>query len=183
MTNSLPYTFDNGHGEVISFHEILPEEAGNRLFFTTCIQPNCGPEMHVHYKQDECYEVIQGIMSFQTPDNQVVNLSAGMSVTFLRNQPHKFWNSGSDELLMCGWMFPANNAPFYLLTLYTAFRGRKKPVPNAFDAAYLIIKYQSEYAWTDLPESVRNVIIPTTYFLGRLLGKYKKFEKSPPPIT
>ena len=182
MTNSLPYTFDNGHGEVISFHEILPEEAGNRLFFTTCIQPNCGPEMHVHYKQDECYEVIQGIMSFQTPGNQVVNLSAGMRVTFLRNQPHKFWNGGEDVLVLDCWIKPANNAVFYLCTLYAATKNQIKPEPNPFDGAFLGTKYQTEYAFPDIPESVTNIIIPITYFVGRLLGKYKKFKNAPKPV-
>ncbi len=182
MKTTLPLTIDNGHGEVIIFKEIIHEPDGDRLQIEGHVKPNCGPVMHVHYKQDEHFHVVQGIMAYQTPGNETAKLTPGQSTTFLCNQPHKFWNAGDDELVVSSWVKPANNAIFYLSTLYAATNGQKTPNPNPFDGAYLIMKYKSEYGLLELPNFVRNVIIPITYFIGQILGKYKKFQGAPTPV-
>lgn len=43
-------------------------------------------------------------------------------------------------------------------------------------------KYKHEYGMPQLPSFVKKVIMPTTYFIGRLLGKYKKFDGAPVPL-
>lgn len=182
MIPSLPFTIDNGHGESIIFKELIREPDGDKLLLEGRVEPNCGLAMHIHYLQDEHFQVVKGTMSFVTPGTQSANLTKGMSITFLRNQPHKFWNGGEDVLVLDCWIKPANNAVFYLCTLYAATKNQIKPEPNPFDGAFLGTKYQTEYAFPDLPESVKNIIIPITYFVGRLLGKYKKFKNAPKPV-
>jgi hypothetical protein len=48
-----------------------------------------------------------------------------------------------------------------------------------FDAAYLLRRYSSEYDMTEIPKFVKKVVIPITYFAGRILGKYKHFKDAP----
>lgn len=182
MKISLPLTIDNGHGEVITFKEILKEEDGDRLLLEGRVQPNCGPVMHVHFKQDEHFKVIQGTMAYQIPGQEAGHLKPGESVTFSRNQPHKFWNAGDEELVIDCWIKPVNNVVFYLSTLYEATKGQKTPQPEPFDGAYLIKRYASEYDIVQMPGFVKKVIIPITYFFGRLLGKYNKFKDAPRPM-
>lgn len=43
-------------------------------------------------------------------------------------------------------------------------------------------KYKHEYDLSELPAFVKKVIMPTTYQIGRLLGKYKKFNGAPEPL-
>jgi hypothetical protein len=138
--------------------------------------------MHVHYQQDEHFHVTQGTMAYQIPGQEVSYLTKGQSTTFLRNTPHKFWNSGEDELILDCWAKPANNAVFYLSTLYAATHGQKAAQPDPFDGAYLNMRYKSEYGIVELPAFVRKIIIPITYSIGRLLGKYKKFKGAPAPV-
>lgn len=84
-------------------------------------------------------------------------------------------------MLSC-WIKPANNAVFYLSTLYAATKGQRNPQPDPFDGAYLIQRYKSEYGLLELPGFVRQVIIPMTYFFGRILGRYRKFKDAPAPL-
>ena len=182
MEIKLPLTIDNGHGEVITFKEIIHEPDGDRLLLEGRVQPGCGPVMHVHYKQDENFKVVKGIMVYQTPGKEPAQLHPGESTTFLRKQPHKFWNGGEEELILDCWIKPANNAVFYLSTLYNATKGQKTPNPEPFDGAFLFRNYDSEYGLLELPAFVKKVIIPTTYFIGKVLGKYKKFKDAPAPV-
>lgn len=179
MNVKLPLTINNGHGEIIIFKEIIPEPDGDKLLIEGRVEPNCGPVMHVHFKQDENFKVLKGTMMYQTPGGQPIKLTKGETATFLRNNPHKFWNGGNDELIVDSWIKPANNAIFYLTTLYNATKEQKNQKPNAFDGAFLIMKYRSEYDILDMPVFVKKVIIPVTYFVGKILGKYKKFEDAP----
>jgi hypothetical protein len=55
--------------------------------------------------------------------------------------------------------------------------------PDLFDAAYLAVRYRSEFEMLAVPPFVRRVIIPIVYALGRALGKYGKFTEAPPPIA
>ena len=52
------------------------------------------------------------------------------------------------------WIKPANNAVFYLSTLYEATNGRKTPAPEPFVGAFLIRRYAGEYGLLELPAFV-----------------------------
>jgi dihydrofolate reductase len=51
-----------------------------------------------------------------------------------------------------------------------------------FDAAYLITRYATEYDLPEIPQFVKKIIIPITYRIGKLLGKYKHFQHAPDPV-
>ncbi|MEN9684536.1 MAG: hypothetical protein RLZZ28_322 [Bacteroidota bacterium] len=179
---NFPITIDNGHGEILCFKELVQENDTDKLIMESRLLPGCGQLMHVHFKQDEHFQIVKGVMSFQTPGNNIIRLTEGMSVSFLRNQPHRFWNSGKEDLVLSSWISPAHNTVFFLSALYASEKPRKKAGPALFDGAYLTMKYKSEYANLSMPESATNLIMPITYFLGKLLGKYRKFNTAPEPV-
>jgi hypothetical protein len=43
-------------------------------------------------------------------------------------------------------------------------------------------RYRKEYDMPELPRFVKSVIIPATYTIGKLSGKYRKFENAPAPL-
>ncbi len=182
MNYQLPLTINNGHGEIITFKEIVREPDGDRLLLEGRVQPGSGPAKHVHFKQDEHFEVVQGEMSYELEDDQAKVLLPGQSATFFRNQPHKFWNSGDKELVVSCWIKPVNNVIFYLSSLYAATAQQKTPNPDPFDGAFLLTKYVSEYDIVEMPTLVRKVIIPLTYYIGKITGKYEKFRDAPEAI-
>ena len=138
--------------------------------------------MHTHFLQDECLKVVKGKMGYQTLGEEEKFAEAGEEILFKRGVPHRFWNAG-DEVLNCvGWVDPPNTLVFYLKSLYAAIDKGKDGRPENFDSAYLMTRYKSEYDVPEIPGFVKKVIIPITFLMGKLTGKYKHFEGAPEPI-
>ena len=54
---------------------------------------------------------------------------------------------------------------------------------SMFDAAWLLDRYRSEFDMLVIPTFVKKMVFPVVLFIGRLLGKFKKFEGAPAPIV
>jgi len=104
------------------------------------------------------------------------------TILFKRGTPHRFWNAGEDVLQCKGWIKPANTIVFYLTSIFSAQNKSGKAQPEAFDGAYLLKRYATEYDLPELPAFVKKVIIPLTYHTGRMMGKYKHFKHAPLPV-
>lgn len=182
MNYTLPHIIENGQGEKITFKEIIQEPDGAKVRIEGRCKLNAGPAMHIHYLQDEGFTILQGRAGCQIAGEEAKYYSEGESVIFKKNIAHKFWNAGSDELIIDAWVKPVNSLIFFLDTLYAAQRNSGSSQPEAFDAAYLLVKYKNEYGMAEMPLPVRKIIIPLTYFFGHLFGKYKKFKNAPKPI-
>ncbi|WP_080236985.1 cupin domain-containing protein [Spirosoma rigui] len=182
MNYTYPYTIENCIGETLIFHELRHEPAGDRLIVENFVTPGSGPPMHVHWQQDECLTVVDGTIGYQLEGGQEQFAGPGETVLFTRGVAHRFWNAGTDILHCTGWINPANSVVFYLSAIFAAQNKAGKAQPEPFDAAYLLTRYASEYAMSEIPGFVRNVVLPLTYQLGRLLGKYAHFSNAPKPL-
>lgn len=182
MEFTLPHTIDSGLGEKIIFKEIIKEPDGDRVIIEGHCDPKSGPTMHVHFKQDEAVTVVKGKMACKIFGQEPVYYSVGQTASFSKNTPHRFWNAGEDELVINGWVKPANSIIFFLTALYESQKKSGSGRPGAFDAAYLMTRYKHEYGLPEVPSFVKSVIMPITYFTGQMLGKYKKFEGAPEPL-
>lgn len=182
MNITYPHTIDNGHGERLTFVELVKEPDGDKLIVEGVCQPNAGPPMHVHFKQDEGFTVTKGKIAYQTLGGEEKVLEEGQSVLFKKGEAHRFWNAGEGEAVLKGYVKPVNTLPFFLSAMYDAQKRGKNGRPDDFDAAYLMTRYKSEYDMLALPGFVKKVIIPITYQIGKLTGKYKKFREAPSPI-
>ncbi|MCB0598469.1 MAG: cupin domain-containing protein [Lewinellaceae bacterium] len=182
MKFELPHTIENVLGEKLIFKSIIQEPDGDKVLAEAFVQPGAGPAMHVHYKQDESFTVIEGKMGYQFQGEKPQYAGPAESVVFKRGKPHRFWNAGQEVLHCEGWLKPANTIVFFLSALYDAQNKSGKGEPELFDGAYLLTRYRSEYGMPEMPGFVRNFIIPTAYFIGKLMGKYQKFEGAPAPV-
>ena len=81
-----------------------------------------------------------------------------------------------------GWVKPANTLVFYLSSIYAAQNKSGSERPETFDAAYLLTRYSKEYDLPEMPKFVKKTILPATYLIGKMLGKYKHFEDAPEPV-
>ena len=68
------------------------------------------------------------------------------------------------------------------LSVYWVLAGNLPAQPEQFDGAYLLKRYASEYDIPGIPRLVKKTVIPLTYFIGKLLGKYKHFKNAPEPV-
>src|SRR5688572_10104831 len=138
--------------------------------------------MHTHWLQDECLTVVKGQIGYQVKGQPVQYANEGESVLFERGTPHRFWNARQDVLHCRGWIKPANTIVFFLSSVFAAQKKSGTEQPEQFDGAYLIKRYPSEYDLPEIPTFVKKVVIPTTYYIGKLLGKYKHFKNAPEPV-
>lgn len=182
MNYSLPHIIKNHLGEELIFHRIEMEDGEEKLIVENYVAPDAGPIMHTHYMQDECLTVLQGMLGYQIMGEETKYAGIGETVMFKRGTPHRFWNAGSGELNCFGWIKPANNIIFFLTALYNSINETGKERPNQFDGAFLMHRYRNEFDMPEIPKFVKSVIIPATYQIGKLTGKYKKYKDAPAPL-
>lgn len=178
-----PHTIENKNGEKIIFQRLVKEVNGDKLETEGFAKPNAGPPIHVHWKQDESLTVVSGKMATLIPGQEPVYYGPGETVTFERGTWHRFWNPGNEELHIKGWIKPANNIEYFLTELYKAFDNGSNNRPEMKAAAFLMMRYKSEFATQGIPAFVRKIIIPVTYSVCKLTGAYKKFKDAPVPLT
>lgn len=177
MTIQLPHTIESKYGEKLTF---LRQE-GQRLIVEAVVSPGAGPVMHTHLFQDESLTVMQGKLAYQLVGQNPVYVGVGQTALFPRGVPHRFWNAGEEDLHLTGWVDPADNIVFFLSSLYDAMNAGQNHRPALFDSAYLMYRYRSEYDLPEMPGFVKRVIVPLTYAVGKMLGKYRKFGEAPAP--
>jgi quercetin dioxygenase-like cupin family protein len=182
MNYQLPHTIQNCNGEKLTFLEVIKEHDGDKVLVENFVTPQSGPPMHTHFMQDEALTVVSGRLAYQVKGQPIQYAGEGETIEFKRGTPHRFWNAGEEVLHCTGWVKPANTIVFYLTAVYDAQNKSGSERPEAFDGAYLLTRYASEYEMADMPWLVKKMIIPLTYFVGRLLGKYKHFKNAPEPL-
>jgi mannose-6-phosphate isomerase-like protein (cupin superfamily) len=181
MPYTYPHTIENGHGEKIIFLRLVPAPDGDWLEVENHVTPNVGPPMHVHHKQAESLTVVQGRIASQVLGEEPKFNGPGETAEFEAGVPHKFWNAGTDTLICRGWIKPAHNVEYFLTEIYksTVANGGR---PGAFDSAWLLQRYRSEFDMFDIPVFVKRVVFPMALFWGKLTGQHKKFKDAPPPV-
>jgi quercetin dioxygenase-like cupin family protein len=182
MNYSFPHIIQNCIGEKIVFQKIEKTPAGDRVIGESFCQPGCGPIMHTHFKQEEGLTVISGKMGYQILGDIQRFVLPGETVIFKPGVPHKFWAEGNDVLHCKAWVQPANSIVFYLTSIYAAQNKSGSARPEFLDGAYLLKRYAAEYDLVEMPLFVKKVVIPVTYYFGKLFGKYKHFANAPEPL-
>lgn len=143
--------------------------------------PKGGPPEHVHLRQDEFLRVISGTMGIKEPGKPERFITAGETVLWEAGVTHKFWNGGEDTLHYDGWVSPVDSFVFLLSEIHKAvYAGNYKP--SMFDIAFLMRKYRSEFRMTEIPGFVQATYFPFMVSLGKLLGKYEKYNDAPEPV-
>jgi len=183
MNITYPHTIENCIGEKLIFQEVQKEPDGDKVIVENYVTSGSGPLMHTHWLQDEELTVINGRLGYQVQGQPEQYANEGETVLFKRGTPHRFWNDGKEVLHCKGWVKPANTIVFFLTSIYAAQNKSGKAQPEQFDGAYLIKRYSSEYDLPGIPGFVKKTIIPLTYYIGKLLGKYKHFKNAPEPVT
>jgi quercetin dioxygenase-like cupin family protein len=183
MNYQFPHTIQNCIGETLIFKELVKETDGDKVLVENYVAPKSGPPMHTHYLQDEALTIVKGRIGYQVQGSRPRYAAEGETVVFRRGVPHRFWNAGEDVLHCTGWVKPANTIVFFLSSVYAAQNKSGTERPETFDGAYLLKRYASEYDMAEIPAFVKKIIIPITYYIGRLLGKYKHFKNAPAPVS
>ena len=182
MKITYPHIIENCLGEKLVFEELQKEPDGDRLVGENFVSPGMGPVMHTHWLQDESLTVLKGKIGYEVKGQPAQFAGEGETVLFKRGVPHRFWNAGEEVLHCEAWIKPANTFVFFISSIFAAQNKTGTAKPELFDAAYLLTRYSSEYELADIPPIAKKVIIPLTYYTGKILGKYKHFKNAPEPV-
>jgi quercetin dioxygenase-like cupin family protein len=182
MKITYPHVIENCLGEKLIFHELLNEPDGDRLIGENFVAPGNGPVMHTHWLQDESLTVLKGKIGYQVQGQTEQFADEGETVFFKRGVPHRFWNAGQEILQCKAWVKPANTFAFFITSIFAAQNKSGRAQPEMFDVAYLLKRYSAEYDMTEIPQFVKKVVIPITYYAGKILGKYRHFKDAPEPV-
>jgi quercetin dioxygenase-like cupin family protein len=183
MKFSYPHTIDNGHGESLTFLSLVEDANGKRLEIENRVKPGAGPPMHVHHLQDECLMVVQGRLAAQLPGKEPTFHGPGETILFKRGVPHRFWNEGENDLICSGWISPPHNIVYFLSQIFLSAKNNGSKRPSLFDGAYLQLKYKSEFDMVEIPKMVKMIVFPAVIFIGKLMGKHKRFANAPDAIS
>lgn len=168
----------NKNGETLIITRSASETNGTITEFEGYDEPGIGPPFHVHFKQEEGVQVIKGKMRVKTPEKEFV-LTAGQQYVFKPGEAHKFWNDGNEQLHYKGYVKPALNYEYFIEHVYRSSNEAKDDKPAAFDAAFLLTKYKSEFDILEIPKPVKAIVFPIILALGRISGKQKKYRNAP----
>jgi quercetin dioxygenase-like cupin family protein len=181
MNIPLPHTIKNVAGEKLTFLRIYTKNGKEFLDVENEVQPNAGPPMHVHYKQDECITVVSGKIGYQVLGETKKYAGPGETVLFKAGVAHKFWNAGTEPLIGKGYITPADNIVYFLSEIYKSANGNGGR-PGLYDSAFLMNRYKSEFSMLEVPGFVQKFLFPLVLFFGSILGKHKKFANAPRPL-
>jgi quercetin dioxygenase-like cupin family protein len=177
-----PHTIENGGGEKIVFLRRVQEGGDDYLEVENFVAPGSGPPMHVHYLQDESLTVVSGKIGYQALGEEPKYGEAGDTILFKRGISHKFWNAGTDELHCKGWVRPPHNIEYFLTAIYESTRNNGGKMPHPADAAFLLKQYESEFGMLEIPGFVQRFIFPLQLRIGRMTGRYRKYQDAPTAI-
>ena len=171
----------NKNGEILIITKSGKETNGEITEFEGMDEPGIGPPMHVHFLQEEMIKVLRGSLRVKTPDKEF-NLKQGEEYLFEPGEAHEFWNNGNEQNHYSGYLKPSYNYEYIIENIYLSANEANDVKPGPFDAAYLLTKYKSEIDLLVIPTLVKKLVFPILYRLGKLTGKFKKYEDAPTPF-
>ena len=176
---SYPRTIDDGGGSRMTF----VRRTEDALELTSTVAPGAGPPMHVHHLQEESVTVREGRLAYTVKGEQERLAGPGETVTFPAGVEHTFRNAGDADLVVDGFVSPPLNFEWFLSRVYESTAAAGGDRPRAFDSAYLMRRYASEFAITDIPAPVQRLVFPVVATVGKLLRLDRRFAGAPEPVV
>ncbi len=178
-----PHTIEDGAGSSLTFVGRVRDERGELLEIESLAAPGAGPPMHVHHRQEEALTVRSGTIGYQTEGEAPKTAGPGTTVSFAPGVAHRFWNAGTDELSLVGYVRPPENFEYFLTRIYESTRQHGGKRPGLYDAAFLLSRYRDEFDMLEIPLPVRRLVMPLVARLGSALRWDRRFPDAPHPIA
>src|SRR6188472_2883152 len=88
---TLPFTIENIAGEKLTFLRRVIKNGVEYLEVENEVQPNAGPPMHVHHRQDESITIVSGKIGYQRQGGEKQYAGPGETILFKAGEAHRFW--------------------------------------------------------------------------------------------
>jgi quercetin dioxygenase-like cupin family protein len=127
---------------------------------------------HVHPKQEERFEILEGVARFRIGGNERDG-RAGQQIVVPPATPHVWWNAGDDELRMIVEIRPALRFESFLETWFAlgkAGKTNEKGMPNPLQLFVVMSEYRNEIRGARPPFALQRIVFTLLVPIGRALG-------------
>jgi len=166
-------------GERITFHQTSADTNGEAVVIECAVQPDgFVSAAHVHPFQTERFAVVDGCLEMKVGRKKLV-LERGDVTVVEPGRPHKFWNSGDDEVRFVCEIRPARQFESLLETMFAlAADGKtnKKGMPNPVRLAVIARAHFDTVRLPHPPAWLQHTGLALAAPLGRLIGYGATYE-------
>ena len=160
-------------GEILIFHRTSRETGGESVLVETIVRPDgFVAAAHVHPRQSERFEVLEGRLGLRVSDRELL-AGPGDVATVEPGTPHRFWNAGDGEARFLCEVRPALEFESLIETMFTlaaAGKTNRKGMPNPLRLAVIAKAHFETVRLPFPPPIVQRAALAIGAALGRLLG-------------
>ena len=169
-------------GEALTFHTTSSETDGEFVRFETVLQPGgFVAAAHVHPRQDETFEVLEGNLGLRR-GRERLELGAGGVAAVAAGTPHRFWNAGDDEARFLCTIAPALQFESLIETMFElagSGKTNRKGLPNPLQLAVIAQAHFETVRLPFPPAPLQRAALAVGASLGRLVG-YERYASVDP---
>lgn len=173
-------------GERIVFHQTSRETNGEAVVFETIVGLNgFVAAAHLHPMQEERFEIFAGTLGLKVGGEEIV-ASPGETLTIPAGTPHRFWNSGDEEVRFRCEVRPALQFEQLLETMFAlAADGRtnKKGMPNPLHLAVIARAHFDVVRLPFPPAFLQRIGLALGAPLGQLFGYRPTYVPTREPLA
>ena len=170
-------------GERIQFLRTARQTGGELVEIEVTVQPNgFVAAAHLHPKQDERFEILEGEMEF-TLEKQTVTAGPGDVVLVAAGTPHKFRNAGETPARFRTQVRPALEFERLIETMFTlAADGKtnRKGMPNPLRLAVIANAHFEDVRLPSPPAWMQRLGLAMGAPVGRALGYRPTYDATAP---
>jgi quercetin dioxygenase-like cupin family protein len=159
---------------------------GEVVVFETIVGPNgFVAAAHVHPMQEERFEIVAGTLGLRVGGEEIV-AGPGETLTIPAGTPHRFWNSGDEEVRFRCEVRPALQFEQLLETMFAlAADGKtnRKGMPNPLRLAVIARAHFDVVRLPFPPAFVQRLGLALGAPLGRLLGYAPTYAPTGKPLA
>jgi len=172
-------TLDNPvSGERFIFRKTAADTSGELLEFDLVLQPDGKvPGKHVHPKQEERFEVLEGTMQFKLGRKTIV-AKAGDVVTVPAGKSHKFQNGGATPAHVRVQVTPALKMEELFETVSElAAEGKvlKSGMPKPLELALFVREYKDEVQAPFPPAALQRASLSPLAAIAKARGRNRRY--------
>jgi quercetin dioxygenase-like cupin family protein len=99
-------------GETVTFKAVSTDTDGAYTLIEVIDEPQSGPPLHLHRREDESFYILEGTFAFQIGD-LAETATAGWFMTAPKGVPHSYKNIGTTPAKMLSLFVPAGIENFF----------------------------------------------------------------------
>ncbi|MEG4964051.1 MULTISPECIES: cupin domain-containing protein [unclassified Microcoleus] len=99
-------------GETVTFKAVSTDTDGAYTLIEVIDEPQSGPPLHLHRREDESFYILEGTFAFQIGDH-AMTATAGWFMTAPKGTPHSYKNIGTTPARMLTLFVPAGIENFF----------------------------------------------------------------------